>query len=796
MPTAQISYLDFDICVERTPDGRRYRARVLNSPGGQAVTEFDAPLSPNDIELIRLKVSRPRGVTRGHSRAEVDTVKDFGARMYGALFGGEVGTCLQRSKDLAQAGGHTGVRVRLRLTEAPELAELPWEYVYQQSVNRFLSVSPQTPLVRYLDLPDRVRPLQVTLPLRVLVMISSPSNLDQLDASVEWQRLKDSFADLEGRGLVRLDRLDEATLPALRGRLKKEEYHVFHYIGHGSFDRKSGEGTLLLEDHTDGRRALEVSAERLGVVLHEETSLRLVFLNACEGARASANDLFAGTAQALVQQDVPAVIAMQFEITDGAAITFTHEFYKAVAEGSPVDAALAEARQAVFLDGNEVEWGTPVLYMRAADGRIFDIPRSSSEVRLPPAADGYRGARPEPRPPRAADPPRAPEGPRVSSLIREGSSELLAENYPTAVRKFEEATRLDPGSAEAARQLQHARRQQELALRFDEGCRQLGAGNLHAALAAFERVREAANANFRGVDAQIATVRRELQRAETERMREAQREAQARAEAEERARLRQAEEEQLAGIRTEREQLARMRQEAEERQRAEERGARAATWRKRIKRFVMAVVIFGILFLILVVAAVVSDVSDSVQSSTPAQDSALEAIRKLANEAGKPSGGGAKSGGVQSQRRAPDAGTTTQPRRRPAVEAGPDSAMFADLFGELRDMVPGGFRATALHGSGYATEGNPQQFQLPLRAGVGYHVVATCNDCDNTGIALKDPDAALPLVDVAPGEQAHLVVTPALTKRYDFSLAIEGCAAARCAFAYRVFSNEGVGAKY
>src|SRR5919107_2964276 len=100
---AQISYLDFDVSVERTADGRRYRARVLNSPGGQAATEFDPPLTANDVELIRLKVSRPRGVTRGHSRAEVDSVKDFGARMYNALFGGEVGICLQRSKDAAQA---------------------------------------------------------------------------------------------------------------------------------------------------------------------------------------------------------------------------------------------------------------------------------------------------------------------------------------------------------------------------------------------------------------------------------------------------------------------------------------------------------------------------------------------------------------------------------------------------------------------------------------------------------------------------------------------------------------------
>ena len=779
MATTPISYLDFDLSVERTADGRRYRARVLNSPGGQAATEFDPPLTPNDVELIRLKVSRPRGVTRGHSRAEVDTVKDFGARMYNALFGGEVGLCLQRSKDLAQAGGHTGVRVRLRLTDAPELAELPWEYVYQQSVNRFLSVSPQTPLVRYLDLPDRVRPLQVSLPLRVLVMISSPANLDQLDATAEWTRLKDSFADLEGRGLVRLDRLDEATLPALRARLKREEYHVFHYIGHGSFDRKSGEGTLLLEDHLDGRRALEVSAERLGIVLHEETSLRLAFLNACEGARASSSDIFAGTAQALVQQNVPAVIAMQFEITDHAAITFTHEFYKSLVEGSPVDAALAEARQALFLEGNEVEWGTPVLYLRAADGRVFDIPRPSGEVKLP--ADhgaGYKGGRPSSSRASGASgappAPRPPAGPRVSGLIREGHNELMAENYAVAVRKFEEAVRLDPSSAEATRQLQQARRQQELARRFDEGCQQLNAGNLHAALATFERVREAAGANYRGVDAQIATVRRELQRVESERLRQAGEQSQA----EERERFRVAEQEHLARLRAEEERLERVRREAEAREQQEQRREARGRWVRRLKQVVVgaAVTIVGCTGLLIYIG---SQVDDTTPAPGAADDSAAAAIRKLAEDAGAATRDAQKTG-------------TTAPRTRPAAPTRPAGGggvepFAVPLYAALREAVPAKFGATAASWAGYVPNGDIRQFTVPLSAGVTYEIAATCAGCANVDLAVKDPEGVLPLLDVTPGHIARLEVTPAQTKRYLLFIEVVGCATDQCAMAYRVY---------
>src|SRR5262249_26982187 len=109
---------------------------------------------------------------------------------------------------------------------------------------------------------------------------------------------------------------------------------------------RSPRGLLVLCD--DAGKGRPVAAENLGFILHDHRSLRLVVLNACEGSRASRADPFAGVAQTLIQQGVPAVITMQFEITDQAAITFADEFYAAVADGHPVDAALANARKAIF----------------------------------------------------------------------------------------------------------------------------------------------------------------------------------------------------------------------------------------------------------------------------------------------------------------------------------------------------------------------------------------------------------------------------------------------------------------
>ncbi|HEV2136903.1 MAG TPA: CHAT domain-containing protein [Terracidiphilus sp.] len=301
---------------------------------------------------------------------ETKAAKILGDRLFTVVFGGDVAACLRSSIDQSAQRG-VGLRIRLRLTDVPELAYLPWEYLYNQSLNRFIALSPETPIVRYLELPEPVWPLVTTLPLRVLVMISSPSDYPSLDADREYAKLKDALHALERRGQVVLERLLDGTSATLLRRLQKGHYHAFHFIGHGGFDRDSQDGFLIFQDEMKRGRAL--SGQDLGILLQGHRWMRLAVLNACEGARSSREDPFAGVAQSLVQQGTPAVVAMQFEITDEAAITFSHEFYGSLAYGNPADAALAEARRAIFAQGNGLEWGTPVLYMRSPDGRIFDV---------------------------------------------------------------------------------------------------------------------------------------------------------------------------------------------------------------------------------------------------------------------------------------------------------------------------------------------------------------------------------------------------------------------------------------
>jgi len=365
----QFGYEDFDLLIDRHgPDG--YRARVLRSPSGEcAAVEFVLPFAPLEVENFLLKLGQSRRGKRGGGRPESVLLKEFGGKLYGAVFRDELHDILRRSLT-STSEQNVGLRLRLRLAETPELAELPWEFLYDPRHNRFLAQSRYSPLVRYLDLPDPPHSLSVDGPLRVLVMISNPSDYDELDAEREWNLLNSALDRQLADGRVVVERLP-ASMRALRGRLRLEEFHVFHFVGHGFYRSDWGSGVLVMEG-ADGR-SHEVTGDELGGLLSDHRQMRLAVLNACEGARSDAKDLFGGMAQSLIQQGLPAVVAMQFQITDAAAIIFAREFYGAIADGCRLEAAVAEARGAIRDEGNVTEWGTPVLYSRAPDGRLFDV---------------------------------------------------------------------------------------------------------------------------------------------------------------------------------------------------------------------------------------------------------------------------------------------------------------------------------------------------------------------------------------------------------------------------------------
>ena len=276
---------------------------------------------------------------------------------------------MRRSEDRAREQDAT-LRIRLVLSDCPELADIPWEFLYDQENGSFVALSEATPVVRYLQLPKQPRPLRVALPLRVLAIRSEPADSQPLDLETEWSQVMASLRKFTNDGAIIVTDLVQPTVKDLLRVLRHEHFHVLHYMGHGKFSDQDG-GVLLFAD--EAGRGTPVSGEKLGVILGDHPSLRLAVLNACEAGRTDPVDPFGGIADTLVRRGIPAVIAMQFEISDAAAIEFAPALYGALAAGRPVDAAVAEARKAIYTAVSPLEWATPVLHLRADNAHLFDI---------------------------------------------------------------------------------------------------------------------------------------------------------------------------------------------------------------------------------------------------------------------------------------------------------------------------------------------------------------------------------------------------------------------------------------
>jgi hypothetical protein len=362
-------YLDFELAFHDYGDGR-YRATVTDCPLGKdrAFVDFSLPFASEQLQRI-LAVLYGQASVPALPRSQ--QARDFGEALFKAVFAGPVLTAYTESRERARKK-RKGLRIKLVLDDAGDIAELPWEFLRDPLVD-YLALSRSTPLVRApSQFVARSRP-SVKLPLRVLVMVSNPTDMEPVDVLAEWDNVQAATASLRTRGLLELQLLDDASLRTLQRELRAAEYHVFHYIGHSTFDTASGQGMLALEDPSGEGSAFPVRGEYLARELSEENTIRLVLLNSCDSAVGQTVDPFAGIASSIVTRGVPAVIAMQSRIGEQAAQAFSEEFYRALADGLPVDAAMAEARRAISYTVGGVEWATPVLFMRALDGALFDI---------------------------------------------------------------------------------------------------------------------------------------------------------------------------------------------------------------------------------------------------------------------------------------------------------------------------------------------------------------------------------------------------------------------------------------
>ncbi len=360
-----MEYLDFELKISFV--GREYVVEI-RSPVGEAsrimplLDEYTWAKRYKDLQIALMRSGRE---LRQFSSDE-QIVREFGQNLFN-LLPNEIRSLYYTSLDFAK-WENKGLRLKLCI-QPPELAELPWEFMYDSRRADYVSLSRNTPVVRYLELPQSVGSLTVEPPLHILGLIASPTDMRPLNVESEKKVLEEATKDLRNRGLVNLMWMRGQTVYELLKTMRSGKWHVFHFIGHSGFDKEANEGFIAMVNEEGKKEPL--SASKLAALLGDHEYLRLALLNSCEGAQSSEMDIFSNTATTLIRRGIPAVLVMQYKISDKAAIKFASAFYDALADGMPVDASVAEARKATYIE--TLEWGTPVLYMRSPDGILFNI---------------------------------------------------------------------------------------------------------------------------------------------------------------------------------------------------------------------------------------------------------------------------------------------------------------------------------------------------------------------------------------------------------------------------------------
>jgi hypothetical protein len=385
-----MDYVNLDLELsEYRRDSSNHEAfcvHVVRSDFGAMTSDKAVPVTLASEQRKRISHLKRRGLTKEEM---IDRGEELGKMLL------PPNSQVSRIYDKCLNGLKEGQRLRIRLTLGNyALSDLPWEYAYvlppdtpddQKDLRGFLVLNKQISLVRYPATEQKKVSLDSVekQELRMVVIMANPKDdpvYRDLKIGREFERIREVLGEVPW---VDPEPHPDATREKLQDALMKPA-HIFHFAGHGdfegdlgtSFKSTSGQGYIILLG--DEGRGDKFPAGKLASLLHA-SQVRLAVLTACETGETDQINAWTGVAPALIQAGIPAVVGMQFTIEDKNAIAFSRTFYKALAEGLPIDAAVAEGRQAIHIQGKEDErdWGVPVLYLQTDKGVLFPKPEES-----------------------------------------------------------------------------------------------------------------------------------------------------------------------------------------------------------------------------------------------------------------------------------------------------------------------------------------------------------------------------------------------------------------------------------
>lgn len=308
----------------------------------------------------------------------------YGAALRDALFADPAALTAFAEARTAIAAG----RLRVRLLLPQELQPLRWETLLDPRSGRPLALESDLLLTRYIVADDYQRVmLRPRSALCALVAVAAPTNLADyrlapIDARAEIVRMRAALQGFSPQPSalnpqpsalnpgISVDALGDAipcTIEALGEWLRKGAgYDMLYLLAHGAFI--NGTPRLYLADAA-GRVAVK-DGSMLADLLRNlgERRPRLVVLASCASAGDGFADSLAALGPLLARAGVPAVLAMQGQVSTATVAQLMPVFLSELLRDGLVDRALALARLEVR---ERDDWWLPVLYSRLRTGRIY-----------------------------------------------------------------------------------------------------------------------------------------------------------------------------------------------------------------------------------------------------------------------------------------------------------------------------------------------------------------------------------------------------------------------------------------
>ena len=263
---------------------------------------------------------------------------------------------------------NAALRFRLLIgPSAPELHSIRWEMLLNPQDNSPLTTNQNIVFSRYMASLDwRPVRLQSKGTLTALAAVANPSDLATMKlASIDT----DAELALARNGLPDITlNTSKGSLDALISSLNAQPVDVLYLVCHGYM--ANGQPFLCLEDET-GKLA-KVPGSKLVTSLNElQQQPRLVVLVSCQSAGSGTGDALTSIAPRLAEIGIPAVLAMQANISMATAQKFLPAFFSSLNQDGQIDRAMSAARGAVR---DASDFWVPVLFMRLKSGRLWYTP--------------------------------------------------------------------------------------------------------------------------------------------------------------------------------------------------------------------------------------------------------------------------------------------------------------------------------------------------------------------------------------------------------------------------------------